>query len=81
MYALSPSDSGDMPDTRLPTALLPELSGRGASVRHVADTFVDDGRNGDLLFCFYRAVESPLAEVSRLLVPQQPAGFGQAPDP
>jgi hypothetical protein len=56
MYALSSSDSGDMSDTRLPTALLPDLSRCGASTRQVADTFVADGRDGDLLFCFYRAV-------------------------
>ena len=56
MYALSSSDSGDMSDSRLPAALLPEPSRRGASARHVADTFVADGRDGDLLFCFYRTV-------------------------
>ena len=56
MYALSSSDSGDMSDTRLPTALLPDLSRCAASARHVADTFVADGRDGDLFFCLYRSV-------------------------
>jgi len=34
------------------TELLPKLVQVRARAHHVADTFVADGRNGDLLFCF-----------------------------
>lgn len=50
------SDPGDMLDTRLRTALRPEMSKCAASARHVADTVVADVRAGNLLFCLYCAV-------------------------
>jgi hypothetical protein len=57
MYALPLTDPGDVPEV---VAFLDGAPSQTVQVRaradHIADTFVADGSDGDLLFCFYRTV-------------------------
>src|SRR5471032_2676482 len=54
-FAISPNRScccGNLPRQKVPSLEL--VGSLRARTHHVADTFVANGRNGDLLLCFYR---------------------------